>query len=186
MVLTKVVVAQRYCSTSDRPPERGSFPCRQCRPLILRYHVDVIFQGDITTLAGVYTFAFLGVMTLFSVGTILLKFKRPSLPREVTVGYGTTLVGLSIVSPYDLLVGARLFLVFPVVGPCLCLGSCFHSCRCGVAVLFVSRLLASLSLFSPEIVLVCYVFSAWRRLFHPSLSLFGSFSCALFGECFLC
>lgn len=57
-----------------------------------------VLQGDITTLAGVYTFAFLGVMTLFSVGTILLKFKRPSLPREVTVSYGTTLVGLFFVS----------------------------------------------------------------------------------------
>lgn len=55
-------------------------------------------QGDITTLAGVYTFSFLGVMTLFSVGTILLKFKRPSLPREVTVSYGTTLVGITCVS----------------------------------------------------------------------------------------
>lgn len=57
-------------------------------------------QGDITTLAGVYTFSFLGVMTLFSVGTILLKFKRPSLPREVTVSYGTTLVGLTCVSNF--------------------------------------------------------------------------------------
>ena len=55
-------------------------------------------QGDITTLAGVYTFSFLGVMTLFSVGTILLKFKRPSLSREVTVSYGTTLVGITCVS----------------------------------------------------------------------------------------
>lgn len=45
-----------------------------------------------------YTFSFLGVMTLFSVGTILLKFKRPSLPREVTVSYGTTLVGITCVS----------------------------------------------------------------------------------------
>ncbi|CAN0118008.1 unnamed protein product [Scytosiphon promiscuus] len=57
----------------------------------------LILEGDITTLAGVYTFSFLGVMTLFSVGTILLKFKRPSLPREVTVSYGTTLVGITCV-----------------------------------------------------------------------------------------
>ncbi|CAB1120891.1 unnamed protein product [Ectocarpus sp. CCAP 1310/34] len=54
-------------------------------------------KGDITTLSGVYTFSFLGVMTLFSVGTILLKFKRPSLPREVTVSYATTLVGITCV-----------------------------------------------------------------------------------------
>eukprot|EP00752_Nemacystus_decipiens_P004270 g3901.t1 len=57
----------------------------------------LILQGDIATLAGVYTFSFLGVMTLFSVGTLLLKFKRPSLPREVTVSYGTTLVGITCV-----------------------------------------------------------------------------------------
>ncbi|CAM9938324.1 unnamed protein product, partial [Ectocarpus fasciculatus] len=57
----------------------------------------IILQGDITTLSGVYTFSFLGVMTLFSVGTILLKFKRPSLPREVTVSYATTLVGITCV-----------------------------------------------------------------------------------------
>lgn len=78
-------------------------------------------QGDITTLAGVYTFSFLGVMTLFSVGTILLKFKRPSLPREVTVSYGTTLVGITCVSTggypgrYDVVHDAGLY-------------SC---CRCG-------------------------------------------------------
>lgn len=66
-------------------------------------------QGDITTLAGVYTFSFLGVMTLFSVGTILLKFKRPSLPREVTVSYGTTLVGITCVSWGNFNMGLLLF-----------------------------------------------------------------------------
>ena len=55
-------------------------------------------QGDMSTLAGVYTFSFLGVMTLFSIGTVLLKFKRPSLPREVTASYGTALVGITCVS----------------------------------------------------------------------------------------
>lgn len=64
----------------------------------VRCLLTTVFQGDITTLSGVYTFAFLGVMTLFSIGTILLKFKRPSLPREVTVSYGTTLFGIFCVS----------------------------------------------------------------------------------------
>ncbi|CAN0289149.1 unnamed protein product [Ascophyllum nodosum] len=53
----------------------------------------LILQGNITTLSGVYTFAFLGLMTLFSMGTIMLKFKRPSLPREVTVSYKTAIFG---------------------------------------------------------------------------------------------
>jgi hypothetical protein len=33
-------------------------------------------------------------MTIFSVGCMLLKFKRPSLPREVSVGYGTIMIGI--------------------------------------------------------------------------------------------
>lgn len=66
--------------------------------MVLGFCVHGLDQGDISTLAGVYTFSFLGVMTLFSVGTILLKFKRPSLPREVTVSYGTALVGITCVS----------------------------------------------------------------------------------------
>ncbi|CAM9516623.1 unnamed protein product, partial [Ascophyllum nodosum] len=57
----------------------------------------LILQGNITTLSGVYTFAFLGVMTLFSMGTIMLKFKRPSLPREVTVSYKTAIFGTTCV-----------------------------------------------------------------------------------------
>lgn len=56
-----------------------------------------IVRGDTRTLAGVYTFAFLGVMSLFSVGCILLKYKRPQLPREVTASWGTVLSGLAAV-----------------------------------------------------------------------------------------
>ncbi|EGG16862.1 hypothetical protein DFA_07842 [Cavenderia fasciculata] len=36
-----------------------------------------------TVLAGVYTIAFLGVMSLFAVGNMLLKYKRSSLKREI-------------------------------------------------------------------------------------------------------
>jgi hypothetical protein len=63
--------------------------------IALRTHYMIQYNNrDISLLSGVYTFAFLGVMTIFSVGCMLLKFKRPSLPREVSVGYGTIMIGI--------------------------------------------------------------------------------------------
>ncbi len=44
-----------------------------------------LIVGESTnTLGGVYTTAFLCVMGLFSIGNMLLKYKRSKLPREVT------------------------------------------------------------------------------------------------------
>jgi amino acid transporter len=45
--------------------------------------ISVLFAtaGDITALAGVYTFSFLAVMALFGIGNLLLKTKRNKLPR---------------------------------------------------------------------------------------------------------
>lgn len=45
--------------------------------------VSVLFvtHGDLGKLAGVYTIAFLSVMTLFGIGNLLLKVKRKRLPR---------------------------------------------------------------------------------------------------------
>lgn len=45
--------------------------------------VSVFFAtaGDLAALAGVYTFSFLAVMTLFGIGNLLLKTKRKKLPR---------------------------------------------------------------------------------------------------------
>ncbi|KYR01837.1 hypothetical protein DLAC_01855 [Tieghemostelium lacteum] len=43
----------------------------------------MIVDGNTDTLAGVYTVAFLGVMSLFAVGNMLLKYKRSSLKREI-------------------------------------------------------------------------------------------------------
>ena len=47
--------------------------------------VSVLFatRGDLGALAGVYTFSFLAVMTLFGLGNLLLKIKRAKLPRPV-------------------------------------------------------------------------------------------------------
>ncbi|GAM17065.1 hypothetical protein SAMD00019534_002400 [Acytostelium subglobosum LB1] len=43
----------------------------------------VLSGFDTTVLAGVYTIAFLGVMSLFAIGNMLLKYKRSSLRREI-------------------------------------------------------------------------------------------------------
>ncbi|MEO6521908.1 MAG: APC family permease [Mucilaginibacter sp.] len=48
---------------------------------ILCISVLLVTKGDLTSLAGVYTFSFLLVMALFGVGNLLLKAKRQKLPR---------------------------------------------------------------------------------------------------------
>jgi amino acid transporter len=54
-------------------------------------------DGILTTLAGVYTISFLGVMALFAVGNILLKIKRKRLPRDVRASWGAVIVALAAV-----------------------------------------------------------------------------------------
>ena len=49
--------------------------------LVLCISVLVATNGDLESLAGVYTFSFLAVMALFGIGNLLLKFKRKKLPR---------------------------------------------------------------------------------------------------------
>ena len=51
--------------------------------LILCISVLFVTRGDLTSLAGVYTFSFLAVMALFGIGNLLLKVKRRRLPRPV-------------------------------------------------------------------------------------------------------
>jgi amino acid transporter len=54
----------------------------------------ILFNSDVEALGGVYCYAFLTVMTIFAFGNILLKVKRPSLPREITVSWVQSIVGL--------------------------------------------------------------------------------------------
>ena len=51
-----------------------------------------ITNGDVGTLAGVYTISFLGVMLLFALGNRLLAIKRARLPREVRASWPTVIV----------------------------------------------------------------------------------------------
>ncbi len=48
---------------------------------LLCVSILLITEGELSALAGVYTIAFLSVMTLFGVGNFLLKVKRKKLPR---------------------------------------------------------------------------------------------------------
>ncbi|KAF4324214.1 hypothetical protein BBO99_00000070 [Phytophthora kernoviae] len=57
----------------------------------------LILHGDTETLSGVYTYAFLGLMTLFGIGCMLLKFKRADLPRTVIAPWWSCILGVSMV-----------------------------------------------------------------------------------------
>ncbi len=56
--------------------------------------IMVITRGQIVTLAGVYTIAFLSVMCLFAVGNILLKVRRARLPRKVRASWPAVVIAL--------------------------------------------------------------------------------------------
>ncbi len=51
--------------------------------LLLAVSQVVLMEGDVEALAGVYSFSFLSVMSIFAVGTAMLKVKRAELPRDV-------------------------------------------------------------------------------------------------------
>ncbi|TYZ64180.1 hypothetical protein PybrP1_006327 [[Pythium] brassicae (nom. inval.)] len=59
--------------------------------LVLALHADA------SVLAGVFTFAFLGVMALFASGCMLLKLKREDIPRDVRAPWWSCVVGLAMV-----------------------------------------------------------------------------------------
>ena len=51
-------------------------------------------HGNLLQLAGVYTISFLGVMTLFGIGNILLKINRKELKRTYRAGWSTVILGV--------------------------------------------------------------------------------------------
>eukprot|EP01091_Cochliopodium_minus_P004727 TRINITY_DN1460_c1_g1_i1.p1 TRINITY_DN1460_c1_g1~~TRINITY_DN1460_c1_g1_i1.p1 ORF type:complete len:693 (+),score=204.88 TRINITY_DN1460_c1_g1_i1:64-2079(+) len=64
---------------------------------LLSTSLVVITQGNVTVLGGVYTVAFLSVMSLFAISNILLKYKRSKLPRDVVASWFAVLTGLGAV-----------------------------------------------------------------------------------------
>ena len=61
---------------------------------VLCCSVLFITKGKIETLAGVYTISFLGVMSLFAVGNMLLKIKRARLPRAARTTWPAVVIAL--------------------------------------------------------------------------------------------
>jgi len=58
----------------------------------------LVTHGSLLSLAGVYTISFLGVMTLFGIGNILLKTRRKELKRTYRAGWATIIIAISATS----------------------------------------------------------------------------------------
>ena len=54
----------------------------------------LVTKGSLLSLAGVYTISFLGVMTLFGIGNILLKTRRKELKRTYHAGWATIIIAI--------------------------------------------------------------------------------------------
>ncbi|MDD2900999.1 MAG: APC family permease [Syntrophales bacterium] len=66
--------------------------------LLLCISILYITRGQLLQLAGVYTISFLGVMTLFGIGNILLKINRQELKRTYRAGWSTVILGVAATS----------------------------------------------------------------------------------------
>jgi amino acid transporter len=65
---------------------------------VLCSSILLLTRGNLLSLAGVYTISFLGVMTLFGIGNILLKLRRRELKRTYRAGWMTILVAITATS----------------------------------------------------------------------------------------
>lgn len=66
--------------------------------LILCTSVLLVTKGHLGALAGVYTFSFLSVMSLFGIGNLLLKIKRKRLPRPEKATVLSVLIAIAFVA----------------------------------------------------------------------------------------
>jgi len=91
----------------------GSFPRIVITFFILCTSILILTKGDLFAMAGVYTIAFLSVMSLFAFGNILLREKRSELKRTysapilfVFAGFALTalgVIGSIIIDPRNLI-----------------------------------------------------------------------------------
>ena len=65
--------------------------------LLICVTLYLVLNGDVTSLANVYSVSFLCVMSLFAIGNMLLKYKRGELQRQVRASWGVCLLGLALV-----------------------------------------------------------------------------------------
>jgi len=61
--------------------------------MVLCISILYLTRGKLLSLAGVYTISFLGVMTLFAIGNILLKINRRELKRTYRASWITVILG---------------------------------------------------------------------------------------------
>ncbi|ETI55963.1 hypothetical protein F443_01411 [Phytophthora nicotianae P1569] len=64
---------------------------------LLSASLVLILNANSTIMNGVYTYAFLGLMALFASAAMLLKAKRPEIPRDVIAPWSTLVLGLVMV-----------------------------------------------------------------------------------------
>ncbi|WP_432410100.1 APC family permease [Rasiella sp. SM2506] len=65
---------------------------------VLCVSILLVTRGDLAKLAGVYTIAFLSVMTLFGIGNLLLKVNRSRLPRPERSSWLGLFIGIFAVA----------------------------------------------------------------------------------------
>ncbi|NTV31639.1 APC family permease, partial [candidate division WWE3 bacterium] len=65
-----------------RENKKGSYPVILLTFFTLCSSILVVTRGNLLSLAGVYTISFLGVMTMFAIGNLILRKNRPLLKRK--------------------------------------------------------------------------------------------------------
>jgi amino acid transporter len=74
--------------------KRGSYPLIIVGFMVLCLSILYLTRGELLSLAGVYTISFLGVMSLFGIGNILLKVNRRELKRTYRAGWTVVIIGV--------------------------------------------------------------------------------------------
>ena len=74
---------------------RGSYPWISLGFMTLCISILYLTQGNLLSLAGVYTISFLSVMTAFAIGNILIKVNRKELKRTYIASWTTVIIAAS-------------------------------------------------------------------------------------------
>ncbi|MDB4979098.1 MAG: amino acid permease [Candidatus Peribacteria bacterium] len=77
-----------------RENKRNAFPRIVIGFFLLSSSILLITHGDLLSLAGVYTIAFLGVMSLFALGNLILKETRTELKRTYQAPVSVVIIAL--------------------------------------------------------------------------------------------
>ncbi|OWZ09349.1 Transmembrane protein [Phytophthora megakarya] len=64
---------------------------------LLSSSLVLILNADASTVNGVYTYSFLGLMAMFSCSCMLLKGKRSEIPRDIHAAWTTVIIGFVLV-----------------------------------------------------------------------------------------